>query len=101
MVKHTQTIRRLTADELSECGHFEGLAFIGLNIYFVNPSRPDPEQREKNELKFIFSHFFVSLRLSSSNKGPIVHTGIIINPFKIDETSANGNLGQYPLAKCH
>ena len=27
--------------------------------FYINPSRPDPERREKNQLKFLFSHFFV------------------------------------------
>ena len=34
------------------------------------------------------------IRLSSSKKGPIAPTGTIINPFKIDKTAANDNLGQ-------
>ena len=32
------------------------------NIFAINPSRPDPGQREKFNLKFLFSHFFVVLK---------------------------------------
>ena len=43
--------------------------------------------------------------LSSSEKGPIVPTGTIINPFKTDKTAQNGNLEQClkwkPQAKYH
>ena len=32
------------------------------NIFAINPSHPDPGQREKFNLKFLFSDFFVVLQ---------------------------------------
>ena len=35
---------------------------IAYIVEFFNPSRPNPRKREKNQVKFLFSHFFVVLQ---------------------------------------